>query len=258
MKHIIQFLIVMFSTSSIAQDLQVRVTYEGIFNIKKYDEKLNDRKTSKDEKQRLLAWISTAKSMTEKTYTLELTRSESIFEEREKLSLNTKSNPSINTSSNDREVYYKNLSENRYVRKTSLTGKRYLIVDSLETFDWQLSQETKKIGKYICHKATHVYKGISNEKKENKNGTFEYIVVNTDFLFTAWYTIEIPISNGPKRFGGLPGLILEVDFYDTSKWVCTEIEFNPPKKIKITAPTGGKKVTNEEYEKDIGYVNPRN
>lgn len=60
---------------------------------------------------------------------------------------------------------------------------------------WQLDKETKKIGSYLCHKASGKYK--------NRN-------------YEAWYTSEIPINDGPYIFKGLPGLILEI--YDTKTY----------------------------------------
>ncbi|SUX45710.1 GLPGLI family protein [Chryseobacterium indoltheticum] len=61
--------------------------------------------------------------------------------------------------------------------------------------DWKINVETKQIAGYTCQKATGQY-----------NNRF----------YTAWFTKEIPISEGPYTFKGLPGLILEV--YDTNKY----------------------------------------
>lgn len=57
-------------------------------------------------------------------------------------------------------------------------------------FKWQLHNESKKILDYQCKKATVKYRGRE---------------------FTAWYTSEIPVNNGPFVFEGLPGLILELE-----------------------------------------------
>lgn len=55
---------------------------------------------------------------------------------------------------------------------------------------WQLHNESKKILDYSCKKATVKYRGRE---------------------FIAWYTMEVPINNGPYVFEGLPGLILEIE-----------------------------------------------
>ncbi|OBW40589.1 hypothetical protein AB670_03053 [Chryseobacterium sp. MOF25P] len=55
---------------------------------------------------------------------------------------------------------------------------------------WQLHNESKKILDYSCKKATVKYRGRE---------------------FIAWYTMEVPINNGPYVFEGLPGLILELE-----------------------------------------------
>ena len=65
---------------------------------------------------------------------------------------------------------------------------------------------------------------------------------------TAWFTPEIPVSTGPSLFGGLPGLILEVNA-DRLTMLCTKVVLNPKDKIKIKEPNKGKEVTMLEYEK---------
>lgn len=60
---------------------------------------------------------------------------------------------------------------------------------SLDLFDWTLHEETKVIKDYKVQKATMSYSGRD---------------------YVAWFTHEIPISDGPYKFNGLPGLILEI------------------------------------------------
>ena len=59
-------------------------------------------------------------------------------------------------------------------------------------FNWKLEESSKNILNYDCKKATLEYAGR---------------------IYTAWYTKDIPINNGPYKFEGLPGLILEM--YDS-------------------------------------------
>ncbi|MBW8361596.1 MAG: GLPGLI family protein [Kaistella sp.] len=58
-----------------------------------------------------------------------------------------------------------------------------------EKLIWKILNETKVVGGYICHKATTEY--------NNR----EYV---------AWFARDIPFSEGPYVFKGLPGLVLEV------------------------------------------------
>lgn len=61
-------------------------------------------------------------------------------------------------------------------------------------FNWKLEEGSKKVLNYDCKKATLAYAGR---------------------VYTAWYAKEIPIYNGPYKFEGLPGLILEM--YDSQE-----------------------------------------
>jgi GLPGLI family protein len=111
-----------------------------------------------------------------------------------------------------------------------LLGECFLITNSKNI--WELSQETKKIGKYITYKAvsTRTYKG-------KKSYT------------TAWYTNQIPIQFGPKTYNGLPGLIIELENNDLI-YRAVKINLNSSSnQIKIEKPTEGKEVTRKEFKK---------
>lgn len=60
--------------------------------------------------------------------------------------------------------------------------------------EWELINEKKQIAGFSCQKSQ----------------TFAF-----GRKFIAWFTTEIPISDGPYKFRGLPGLIIEV--YDDQR-----------------------------------------
>jgi GLPGLI family protein len=67
---------------------------------------------------------------------------------------------------------------------------------------------------------------------------------------TAWYTPMIPAGHGPAEFGGLPGLILELNTGNTTM-LCTKVVLNPQEEIVIEVPEKGKEVTREEYREIV-------
>lgn len=78
--------------------------------------------------------------------------------------------------------------------------------EELTPIHWELSNEQKKIDKYLCNKAEAKFRGRN---------------------YIAYYTEEIPVSNGPFKFWGLPGLIMEI--YDSNNEVYFAVK-------KITIP----------------------
>lgn len=74
-------------------------------------------------------------------------------------------------------------------------GKDGYSFEGSNTINWQIENTRKKINGYDCRKAIIIY----GKKK-----------------IIAWYTEEIPISEGPYAFKGLPGLILEA--YDDKEY----------------------------------------
>ena len=74
----------------------------------------------------------------------------------------------------------------------------------------------------------------------------EDIEIPKEIEVTAWYTPQIPVSQGPGDFWGLPGLILEVNT-DKTTILCSKIIMNPKEKDVIEAPEKGDVVSRKEY-----------
>ena len=191
------------------------------------------------------------RKMFQKTFTLDFTKSESIYKEEQELDApkGPSSNGSVMVMSfggGGTDFLYKNISENRMANKKELMGKVFLIKDNLVTYDWKLTGETKNIGNYTCYKA--VYEVEEEEIQINMiDGDVKEEKVIKKRSIVAWYTLEVPISNGPSNYGGLPGLILEVNDGDLTI-VCSEIVLNPKEVKEIKEPTKGKIVTRKKFE----------
>ncbi len=185
------------------------------------------------------------KKQFEKNYILSFEKSKSLYVVEKKLNKPTPSQGGmvIEFVGNSSGILYKDVKNNTYVNAQESFGKKFLIKDALKPLDWKIGKETKMIGNYLCIKATAIkmVADFDEERMEIKEKKKEQKV-------TAWYTPEIAVRNGPSRFYGLPGLILEL--HDGKMhYVCTKIVLNPNKKIDITAPKKGKIVTQKEFEK---------
>ena len=241
------FILSLFITGTMfAQDFSGRATYK---THRKSSFKLDSTimATNPGIKNQLEAQM---RKMFQKTYILDFTKSESMFKQKQELDgpKVPKSNGAIimiGGMAGGRDVLYKNIKEKRMANKTDLMGKIFLIKDNLVSYDWELTGETKNIGNYTCYKAVFEkeeesveIKMIDGEVKEEKGMKKRTIV--------AWYTPDVSISNGPKNFGGLPGLILEVN--DGNETImCSELVLNPSKTIDIKEPTKGKQVSREKF-----------
>ena len=130
-------------------------------------------------------------------------------------------------------VYYTDLKEKSQILQTKQGRELYSIKSNIENIEWQLTNEKKKIGDFICYKATYKKKRI-----------------NDYFLVTAWYAPSIPLAFGPKEYAGsLPGLIMEIED-PLAYYRCTSINLNPKKEITIPFPDEATitTITEEEYQ----------
>ncbi|MFD2827608.1 GLPGLI family protein [Leeuwenhoekiella polynyae] len=76
-----------------------------------------------------------------------------------------------------------------YLLKFPEGDDRFVYEESKHQFNWKIEQDTKTIEGFSVQKATTAFAGRK---------------------YTAWFTTEIPIADGPYKFNGLPGLILEI------------------------------------------------
>ncbi len=237
MKTCITVLSLLFIISTSAQDFQGVATYKS-------HRKMDFKMDGVDEKSEMHKKImEQMKKQFQKEYTLIFTKEESMYKENESLSTPKTSSSGISISvSNGSDALYKNLKETRFTNETELLSKRFLVKDTLKNQVWKLVNETKYIGDYTCRKA--VFKATYKTKTMSADGGLETVEKERETV--AWYTMEIPVNNGPSVFNGLPGLILEINDGELTL-VCTKIVLNPDKKTKIEEPTKGKEVSQDEF-----------
>lgn len=221
-----------------AQNFQGVATYKS---HRKMDIKFDDEKMNAEMQKDLQAQIS---KQFQKEYTLKFNATESVYKEVEQLEtpVPSKSGMVFRISDGSDELY-KNIREKKYTNATELYGKLFLVEDSLTTRKWELSKETKHIGEYLCFKASYT----EDYETETFNQEGKITKETKTRTVTAWYTPQIPISNGPQMYQGLPGLILEINDGELTL-ICNKIVLNPEESLKIEAPSKGKEVSQAEYD----------
>lgn len=131
----------------------------------------------------------------------------------------------------DTYIIKRNYKENKMTDAIQMLGKVYLVEGELPTYDWKIQNDLKDISGHICMKAV-----TEDTVKQQK--------------IVAWFAQDMPVSAGPERYCGLPGLILELDVNDGAMVISADLieskkltaELDLPKKLK------GKKITEAEYQ----------
>lgn len=250
MKTAISILIVLVSFALNAQNFSGKAIYKtSLKSTISFDAEQNSG-ISDDMQKQLQAQIQ---KMNQKTFILNFDKKTSTYKEDVKLDV---PNPQVGGAgmmvmsfggSGNGSVYFKNINEKSFVNQTEIMGKRFLVKDSLPTYQWELSTETKNIGNYTCYKATFT-REVEHMNMMFENGESKEEKIKKTITTTAWYTTQVPVSNGPDNYQGLPGLILEIN--DGERLiVCTEIVLNPSEKTEIIAPKKGKIVSQAVYDK---------
>ncbi len=96
--------------------------------------------------------------------------------------------------------------KNTVVHRSPSVGPVFLYEDEIK-IQWEIKLERKRIAGYGCQRAVAVFRGRTWE---------------------AWFTSQIPISDGPWKFHGLPGLIMEVaDDQNHYRFTCIGLSRKP-------------------------------
>lgn len=256
-------ILVIFSTSLNAQDFQGKATYLSKTTLD------IDFSSSGIPADRIKMIKDRMKNRLEKTYEFTFNKTASIY--KEEAQLDQAGGPGggrggmrmMMMGGGASGKYYKNIQDKNSTKENEFSGKNFLVKDDLVTYEWTMEQETKMIGNYLCFKATSEIerqarpeiqfgrRGQSDEerkKREEEEKKLENVM--EVITVTAWYTMDIPVSNGPDDYWGLPGLILEIDAGET-KIFCTKIVLNPKEKTEIIEPSKGKVVTQKEYDEIV-------
>ena len=189
------------------------------------------------------------KKQMEREYVLTFSQTESNWKQVESLGTGPATASSggasivISTGNQDR-LLYKNLAEQNYIKEEDLMGRAFLVKDSLNTYDWELTGESKQIGDYTCQKATYT---TIVDSKVFSMGKDEMETSKDTVNVTAWFTMQIPVSHGPDDFWGLPGLILELQNRGMT-YIAERIVLNPNEPVKIEIPKKGEMISSKDYE----------
>ncbi len=233
-----------FSVLLSAQNIGGTATYK---TASKMDIKLPDD-IPPERKQAIEARM--AKAM-QKEFTLDFNRNESLYQEVVELDKDGGNRRGMRMMTmfmgGSNGTYYKNNKEGRYTDATELFGKKFLVKDSLEQYDWKFDSESKTIGNYICNKATATQIRKTTTIRTKDGGEMEDSVGVDTNIITAWYTMQLPINHGPSKYQGLPGLILEVND-DGTTILCTKVSLNTKEKKVITEPEEGDEMSRAEFE----------
>jgi GLPGLI family protein len=137
--------------------------------------------------------------------------------------------------------YYSDKEKGIFLNQKTIDDEYFIIQDSIATLKWKLTEENKKIGTYLCYKATRE----TPSYKLDENG--KIIGVGVPEIVVAWYCPQLPFSHGPNGNYGLPGLILELQ-QGMSFFYLKSLDLKPNAKIKIAKPLKGKLVSPKEYQ----------
>ena len=246
MKNIL-ILLIFFTTYSYSQEFQGKALYMSKIGV---DKSFMDNPRYGQYKSYMEKML---KQNTEKDYVLHFNSTESIYREQEKLDIDDGRggfNWMAQYVGENIGKLYKNTNDKVSINETEFMGRFFLLTDPLVEHKWKMTGESKKIGKYTSYKATYEKEveessfrfGSFNQSQNQNSKTKKMKKVQV----VAWFTPEIPIATGPSRYGGLPGLILEVSD-DKTTLLCTQIVMNPTEKIKIKKPKKGKVIPTSDF-----------
>ena len=134
--------------------------------------------------------------------------------------------------SNRKETFFmkRDFKANTVFDGITFLGKTYLIHDSIVAPKWKILNDMKEVAGHICMDASWT----DTLRKQNT---------------LVWFALDMPVSSGPDRFIGLPGIILEVDINNGALIMTADkIDLKPlTTELDVPLKLKGKKINMAEY-----------
>jgi len=124
-------------------------------------------------------------------------------------------------------IIFKDFKLKKTKNREFIIDKAFIISDTLSNYNWILTNKEKKVSGFNCFSAE------TTDLFGNK--------------ILVWFTSDVPISNGPGDFHGLPGLIIQVEA-DSYTFEITSFKLIS-KNIALFFEEKGKIVNMEEFLK---------
>ena len=117
--------------------------------------------------------------------------------------------------SEEEHAVYKDMTNHTMTEAKDLLAETYIVETPIPKYDWKVTADNRDI------------MGLLND------------------TITAWFCPEIPVSDGPDVYAGLPGLILDLED-EHYVYRCIAIDTNS--RSEVAAKKRGKKVSTERFE----------
>lgn len=119
-------------------------------------------------------------------------------------------------------IVYADYVNKKMITREMLQSQYYIVPDTIIAIVWEITREQKIIAKQKCTKAVGNYRGRN---------------------YQVWFSPEIPVSYGPWKLSGLPGLIVEARSDDGEiAFIATHIQIPASETKPLQAPKDGKRV----------------
>ncbi len=129
----------------------------------------------------------------------------------------------------DEQVYF-DIKNQTVTEQRDFMSRMFLIESLIDSIPWKLTGSRREILGLTCMEAMFIKDTVKT---------------------VAWFTPDIPVSTGPGKYRGLPGLILEVNVNEGKRLITAASATPGDVSALLVSPKKGKKVTRAEFNRMV-------
>jgi GLPGLI family protein len=130
------------------------------------------------------------------------------------------------------DLIYTNLANGIFAKKLAFFDENFFLADSLRKLEWEMTNETRSIAGFECHKATT-------------------IILDSVYVI-AFYSDEILPAGGPLSYHDLPGMILGLVIPRMNlTFFATKLELTEPTREQLNPPSSTQFFNYESFKELI-------